>query len=90
MTLMEKLAEAGYPREEMFNHASDLYIYATSQTKRVVEEWFSESGLDKSLFCSIFKNNITGSPMFDIAFQYDDYWKELSELAQKENRRIVE
>ena len=26
-TLMETLIDAGYPREEMYHHCSDLYIF---------------------------------------------------------------
>ena len=29
MTLMEKLEAAGYPREEMYHHESDLYVFFT-------------------------------------------------------------
>ena len=31
-TLMELLLEAGYPREEVFNHCSDLYVFVTPLT----------------------------------------------------------
>lgn len=75
MTLMERLLAAGYPREQMFSHGSDLYIFATPKTARIVESWFKENGLVKSLFCSTFKDQVTGRTMFDCAFQYDDYWK---------------
>ena len=42
MTLMEKLEAAGYPREEMYHHESDLYVFLTPLTKRVIDEWFKE------------------------------------------------
>lgn len=29
ITLMEALEKAGYPREQMFNHNSDLYVFVT-------------------------------------------------------------
>ncbi len=37
MTLMERLLAAGYPREQMFSHESDLYVFVTPLTKKVVE-----------------------------------------------------
>lgn len=74
MTLMEKLKEAGYPEADMFHHGTDLYIYATPKTQRVINEWFMETGLDRSLFVSTFKDNVTGRLMYDIAFQYDPAW----------------
>lgn len=38
-TLMEMLIEAGYPKEEMDHHDSDLYVYVTPLTTKVIEEW---------------------------------------------------
>ena len=81
-SLMQMLEEAGYPREEMFNHESDLYIFVTPLTKRVLEDWCDVNGWDKrrligdDMMCSIFKDNITGRPMYDVAFQYIPWWKE--------------
>lgn len=74
-SLMQMLLDAGYPREEMFNYESDLYIFVTPLTKRVLEEWCDANGWDKrllnnSLTCSKFIDNITGRPMYDVAFQY--------------------
>lgn len=74
MTLMEKLVEAGYPQKEMHHHCSDLYVYLTPLTRRVINEWLSEERLTGSLFVSTFKDQISGRPMYDIAFQYTPYW----------------
>ena len=63
MTLMEKLEAAGYPREEMYHYESDLYVFLTPLTKRVIDEWFEENGLTRSLFVSTFRDQITGKPM---------------------------
>ena len=38
-TLKEMLIEAGYPKEEMDHHYSDLYVYVTPLTTKVIEEW---------------------------------------------------
>lgn len=74
-TLMEALEKAGYPREEMFNHCSDLYIFAPPKTKEVIIEWFMRQGLDWTVFVKPFKDQVTGRQMYDIAFQYTPYFE---------------
>lgn len=74
MTLMEKLLEAGYPREEMYHHCSDLYVYLTPLTMRVINEWFKEEGLNRENFVSTFTDQVSGRPMYDVSFQYTPYW----------------
>lgn len=76
MGLIEALEEAGYPREQMFTNCSDLYVFITPITKRVVDKWFKDEGLEKSLFVSTFRDQITGKEMYDIAFQYTPFWEE--------------
>lgn len=80
-SLMQMLEEAGYPREEMFNHESDLYIFVTPLTKRVLEEWCDVNGWNRRLIgddmmCPVFRDNITGKPMYSVAFQYIPRWEE--------------
>lgn len=70
MTLIEKLIGAGYPRKEMYHHCSDLYVFVTPETTKAINEWFKEQRMNKELFVSRFKDNVTGKPMYDIAFQY--------------------
>lgn len=74
MTLMESLIAAGYPKEDMYHHRSDLYVYATPLTRRVINEWFAEQGLNRHLFVSIFTDNVTGRKMYDCALQYTPFW----------------
>ena len=40
-TLKEMLIEAGYPESEMYHpsYGSDLYVYVTPLTTKVIEEW---------------------------------------------------
>ena len=38
-SLMQMLLDAGYPREEMYHHESDLYVYVTPLTTKVIEDW---------------------------------------------------
>lgn len=91
-TLMERLVEAGYPKEQMDHHYSDLYIDDTSLTRKLIDEWCRENGYVKQLFVKRFSDQITRRPMFDIAFQYDPFWEEkcgqnenLQDADQKEN-----
>ena len=74
--MMEALEEAGYPREQMFNHCSDLYVFVTPLTNRVIGEWFKESAWHRGPFITTFHDQITGKTMYDIAFQYTPYWEE--------------
>ena len=75
-TFMQRLLDAGYPVEEIFHHESDLYVYATGKTKKVILEWCRENGYSPELFMKLFHDNETGKPMYDIPFQYDPYWEE--------------
>lgn len=69
-TLIEKLLEAGYPESEMNHHESDLYVYVTPLTTKVIEEWCKENGFSKNWHCPIFTDQITGKKMYDCVFQY--------------------
>lgn len=69
-TLIEALNAAGISRSEMGHHCSDLYVFVTPITIAVINEWFEVQGLTKDLFVSVFKDQITGRRMYDVAFQY--------------------
>ena len=69
-TLIEALNAAGISRSEMAHHCSDLYVFVTPITTAVINEWFEVQGLAKDLFVSVFKDQITGRRMYDVAFQY--------------------
>lgn len=69
-SLMELLLDAGYSASEMDHHYSDLYVYVTPLTTRVIEAWAKAKGYDRAWHCPIFKDQITGKPMYDCAFQY--------------------
>ena len=75
-TLIEMLLEAGYPREDIHHHASDLYIFITPTSAKVLQEWARinwkdpEAVLRDRFLVDRFRDNITGRPMYDIAFQY--------------------
>ena len=75
-TLIEMLIEAGYPKEDLHHHESDLYVFVTPLTTKVLEDWCEANGWNvglvkkTSLLFSKFKDNITGQQMYDVAFQY--------------------
>ena len=69
-TLMEMLIEAGYPKEEMDHHCSDLYVYVTPLITKVIEEWCKANNYSMDWHCPIFKDQITGKMMYDCAFQW--------------------
>ena len=69
-TLMKMLIEEGYPKEEIDHHESDLYVYVTPLTTRVIDEWCKANGFNKNWHCPTFKDQITGKMMYDCAFQY--------------------
>lgn len=76
MTLMERLLAAGYPRNQIFHHESDLYVFVTPTTTKIIEQWCSENGYIRTWNCPTFFDTMSGRLMFDCAFQYDDYWNE--------------
>jgi hypothetical protein len=89
--LMQMLIEAGYPKEDIHHHASDLYVYVTPLTTKVLHEWCKANGWkekmveEKSCVFNIFTDQITGRKMYDIAFQYIPWWEERLESVHHEN-----
>ena len=45
--LMRRLVDAGYPREEMYHHYTDLYVYVNEISRPVIEQWCAEHGWRK-------------------------------------------
>lgn len=69
-SMLEILLDSGYPKEEVFHHGSDLYIYVTPLTTKIVEEWCNLRQYNVNWHCPKFKDQITGKMMYDCAFQY--------------------
>lgn len=70
-TLKEMLIEAGFREDkEFFHHESDLYVYVTPLTTRIIEDWCNANGYNKEWHCPTFKDQITGKIMYDCAFQW--------------------
>lgn len=72
-SLYRKLIEAGYPESDMDHHESDLYVYVTSVTTKVIDEHFKTKA-KRDTFVKKFRDNLTRRPMYDIAFAYDPWW----------------
>ena len=72
--LMKRLLDAGYPLEEMDHHESDLYVYVTPLTTKVIEQWCREHEYDRTWHCPTFFDQESGRLMFDCAFQFTDWW----------------
>ena len=70
--LMQMLIDAGYPKAEMDHHDSDLYVYVTPLTTKVINEWCKKHEYRRAWTCPIFKDQITGRAMYDCAFCYVD------------------
>ena len=72
-SLMERLLEEGYPEKDIYHHNSDLYVYVTPLTTRVIKAWLKDNNYAEDIdgwFVQKFKDQITGEQMYDIAFQY--------------------
>ena len=73
-SLMQRLLDAGYPKDQIFHHESDLYVFVTPMTTEVLDKWLEDNGWRKlkndPFLVSKFKDQITGNQMYDIAFQY--------------------
>lgn len=66
-TLLQRFIDA---KIEFDHHESDLYVFVTPQTTKIIEEWCKENEYNKSWHCPIFKDQMTGKKMYDCAFQY--------------------
>ena len=69
-SLMQRLIDAGYPKEDMHHWQSDLYVFVTPLTTKIISEWCDENGYTMNLHCAKFVDQITGNMMYDCIFQY--------------------
>lgn len=60
-TLLERLLDAGYPKAEIYHHMSDLYVFVTPLTTKIISEWCDENGYTMNLHCAKFVDQITGT-----------------------------
>lgn len=76
-SLMARFIEAGLGKSDMFHHESDLYVYVTPVTEKIVTEYCKENGYDPKWMCPKFTSNIDGKRMYDCVFAYEPQLMEL-------------
>lgn len=69
-TLLERLLEAGYPEQDIYHHCSDMYVFVTPLTTKIINDWCTEHKFNINWHCPMFTDRITGRKMYDCAFQY--------------------
>lgn len=78
MLNLYELAVAALPAEHIDHHASDLYLKATPESKRLLEAWIMDNGYKTLAACGLlskFYCQLDGCFWYDIAFQYTPYWE---------------
>lgn len=76
MTFIQTLLDNGYPENEMYHHGTDLYIFVTPLTTKIVKEYCNNNKYAIDWHFPTFKDQITGRLMYDCAFQYYNYKEE--------------
>ena len=66
-TLLQRFIDA---KIEFDHHESDLYVFVTPKSTKIIEEWCKENKYNKNWHCPIFKSQTDGKKMYDCAFQY--------------------
>ena len=69
-TLLKRLLDAVYPKAEIHHWQSDLYVFVTPLTTKIISEWCDENGYTMNLHCTRFVDQITGNMMYNCVFQY--------------------
>lgn len=59
------------PPEYIDHHETDLYVKMTPESSKII----SESGLIRGHGYTVFRDQITGTPWYDIAFAYSPAWE---------------
>lgn len=68
--LMERLIEAGYPREELRHKGKDLLIPVTPMTSKAIDEWCAAFGYYKPALVRTYTDESTRTEMYECAYQY--------------------
>ncbi len=85
MTLYEYLVNNGI--YEIDHHESDLYVPATSKVDSLLREWEYKYGKSLKLTKETFRDSITATKWYDIAFAYDPIWRWRRDMARFEEER---
>lgn len=72
-TLYQRLIDAGVPRNDIGHHCSDMYVSVTPQTRRIVEAFAAERGMQiPTVFTS--QNEVPPRKTYLCNFAYDPHW----------------
>lgn len=75
-SLMQRLIDAGYPKEDMDHHNSDLYVYVTPLTTKIISEWCNENKYTMDWHCpDEHPDGILGKPCPVCGYQYGHAWQ---------------
>lgn len=69
-----ELLENGYPKSDMDHHESDLYVYVTPLTTRLINEIYPDK-TTRQIFVHQFISQTDHKPMYEIVFAYLPYWQ---------------
>lgn len=63
--LMQRFLDAGYPIRDVFydKNENSLYVYTSSTTSSVIDEWCKDNNLDREQRCAPFRGTATGRMM---------------------------
>lgn len=81
-TLYQMLLAAGYPESQMGHHESDLYVFVSPITQRIINQWCKANGYHRHLFVNTFYDQVTGKLMYDIPFAYDPWWEKIDNFSR--------
>lgn len=70
-----ELLKYGYPKSDIDHHESDLYIYVTPLTTRLINEIYPDENTQQTLVHQ-FISQTDHKPMYEIAFAYLPFWQE--------------
>jgi hypothetical protein len=59
------------PPQHIDHHFTDLYVKMTPETTKIIKQ----SGLTRGIGYTVFTDQITGTPWYDIAFAYTPEWE---------------
>lgn len=76
MTLFDRLKSAvPDPKTDIGTHCSDIYVLKTPETEKIIKAYYADMQISDA--STVFIDNITHRPFFDIPFGYmNEYVKE--------------
>jgi hypothetical protein len=70
LSLYEQLLQV-VSRDKIATYRSDIYVIATKETKKIIDEYLKDIGLTNTVSeVKIFKDNIDGEKWYELPFAY--------------------